>query len=131
MFSDDLKLAEISPFFKNGDDLEDKGNYRPVNVLFIVSKVFERIICSQINAFMQDKLPNLLTGFRKIHTKQHCLMYMLEIWKNMLDKGRYVVMICTMICCCDMCYDVAMICAICCYDMCHDMCYTCSLTMLQ
>ena len=39
---------------------------------------------------MQDKLLNLLTGFRKNHSTQHCLMYMLENWKNMLDKGEYV-----------------------------------------
>ena len=39
---------------------------------------------------MQDKLSNLLTGFRKNHSTQHCLMYMLENWKNMLDKGGYV-----------------------------------------
>ena len=88
-FPDDLKLAEVSPIFKKNDDL-DKENYRPVSVLFNVSKVFERIIYSQIDAFMQDKLSNLLTGFRKNHSTQHCLMYMLENWKNMLDKGGYV-----------------------------------------
>ena len=88
-FPDDLKLAEVSPIFKKNDDL-DKENYRPVSVLFNVSKVFERIIYSQIDAFMQDKLSNLLTGFRKNHSTQHCLMYMLENWKNMLDKEGYV-----------------------------------------
>ena len=85
-FPDDLKLAEVSPIFKKNDDL-DKENYRPVSVLFNVSKVFERIIYSQIDAFMQDKLSNSLTGFRKNHSTQHCLMYMLENWKNMLDSG--------------------------------------------
>ena len=55
-----------------------------------MSKVFERIIYTQIDAFIQDKLSNLLTGFRKTHSTQHCLMYMLENWKNMLGKGGYV-----------------------------------------
>ena len=55
-----------------------------------MSKVFEKIIYGQIDAFMQDKLSNLLTGFRKNHISQHCLMYMLESWKNMPDKGGYV-----------------------------------------
>ena len=88
-FPDDLKFAEVSPTFKKNDDL-DKENYRPASVLFNVSKVFERIIYSQIDAFMLDKLLNLLTGFRKKHSTQHCLMYILENWKNMLDKGGYV-----------------------------------------
>ena len=70
----------------SNDDL-DKENYRPVSVLLNVSKVSERIIYSQIDAFMRDKLSNLLTGFRKNHETQHCLMYMLQNWKNMLDKG--------------------------------------------
>ena len=39
---------------------------------------------------MQDKLPNLLTSFRKNHRTQHCLLKILETWKNMLDKGGYV-----------------------------------------
>ena len=67
---DDLKLAEVRPIFKKNDDL-DKENYRLVSALFNVSKVFERIIYSQIDVFMQDKLSNLLTGFRKSHCTQH------------------------------------------------------------
>ena len=88
-FPDNLKLAEVSPIFKKNDGL-DKENYRPVSVSFNVSKVFERIIYSQIDAFMRVKLSNLLTGFRKNRSTQHCLMYMLQNWKNVLDKGRYV-----------------------------------------
>ena len=76
-YPDDLKLAEVSKVFKKKDDL-DKENYRPVSVLTNVSKVFERIIYQQIEDFMKDKLSNLLTGFRKNHSNQHCLMRMLE-----------------------------------------------------
>ena len=39
---------------------------------------------------MKDKLSNLLTGFRKNHNTQHCLMSMLEKWKKTLDKGGYI-----------------------------------------
>ena len=41
----------------------------------------------QIDTFMRDKLSKLLTGFRKNHSTQHCLMSMPEMWKNTLDKG--------------------------------------------
>ena len=88
-FPDDLKLAEVSPIFKKKDDL-DKENYRPVSVLSHVSKVFERIMYQQIEDFMKDKLSSLLTGFRKNHSTQHCLMCMLEMWKKTLDNGGYV-----------------------------------------
>ena len=79
-FPDDLKLAEVSSIFKKNDDL-DKENYRPVSVLLNVSKVFERIIYSQIDAFMQDKLSNLLTGFRKNHSTQHYHACYVHAWK--------------------------------------------------
>ena len=36
----------------------------------------------QIENFMKDKLSNLLTGFRKDHNTQHCLVSMLESWKK-------------------------------------------------
>ena len=55
-----------------------------------MSKVFERIMYTQIENFMEDKLSKLLTGFRKNHSTQHCLTNMLEKWKNALDKGGFV-----------------------------------------
>ena len=88
-FPEELKLAEVNPIFKKKDDL-DKENYRPVNVLPQVSKVFERIMYHQINDYMKDKLSKQLTGFRKNHSTQHCLSCMLEIWKKVLDKGEYI-----------------------------------------
>ena len=87
-FPDDLKAAEASPIFKKNDDLQ-KENFRPVSVLPRMSKVFERIIYTQIESFMEDKLPKLLTGFRKNHSTHHCLT-LLEKWKNTLDKAGLV-----------------------------------------
>ena len=55
-----------------------------------MSKVFGRIMYTQIESFMEDKLLKLLTGFRKNYSTQHCLINMLEKWKNTLDKGGFV-----------------------------------------
>ena len=88
-YPDDLKLLEVNPVFKKEDDL-DKKNYRPTSVLFHVSKDFERIMSERIEGFMKDKLSNLLTGFRKNHNTQHCLMSMLERWKKTSDKAGYI-----------------------------------------
>ena len=52
-----------------------------------MSKVFERIMYTQIESFMEDKLSKLLTGFRKNHSTQHCLINMFEKCKNILDEG--------------------------------------------
>ena len=39
---------------------------------------------------MEDKLSKLLTGFRKNHSTQHCLVNMLEKRKNTFDKEGFV-----------------------------------------
>ena len=88
-FLDELKLAEISPIFKKNDGL-NKENFRPVGILSHAWKVFKRIMYIQIDTFMRDNHLKLLTGFRKNHSTQHCMISMLEMWKNTLDKGGYV-----------------------------------------
>ena len=84
-----MKAAEVTRIFKKNDDL-DKENYRPVSVLPHVSKIIERVMYIQIENFMEDKFSKLPTGFRKNHSIQHCLVNMLEKWKNTLDKGGFV-----------------------------------------
>ena len=64
MFPDSLKLADITPAFKNKDPL-NKTNYRPVSVLPIVSKLFEKIMQKQINGFISNCLSRYLCGYRK------------------------------------------------------------------
>ena len=77
VFSRNLKQAEVIPFYKKLDPL-NKENYSPVSLLPHLSKVFERIICKQINSYMEDKLTKCLTGYRKSHGTQHSLLAMLE-----------------------------------------------------
>ena len=54
-FPDELKLANLSSLFKK-EVKTFKGNYRPISVLPTVSKVFERLIGTQISAFMSQYL---------------------------------------------------------------------------
>ena len=55
-----------------------------------MSKVFERLLYKQIETFMNNKLSIKLSGFRKNFNTQYCLTFMLEKWKNTLDKGKDV-----------------------------------------
>ena len=88
-FPDDLKAAEVSPIFNKIYDLE-KENYRPVSILSHMAKLSERIMYTQIEIFIEEKLSKLLTGFRKNYSTQLCLINMLEEWKSTLDKGGFV-----------------------------------------
>ena len=46
------KNAEITPCFKKGNKGE-KENYGPVSIMSYFSKVFERLICNQLNKIFQ------------------------------------------------------------------------------
>lgn len=50
VFPDPLKYAVITPVHKGGAK-EDPNNYRPISVLPVLSKIFERIILDKINNF--------------------------------------------------------------------------------
>ena len=52
IFPVELKCADITPVYKK-DDPTDKSNYRPISILPVISKVFERILYDQNNSFMQ------------------------------------------------------------------------------
>jgi hypothetical protein len=53
LFPDQLKKAAVAPIFKKGD-AEDVNNYRPISVLPIFSKIFERLMLSQIIKFLDN-----------------------------------------------------------------------------
>ena len=62
-YPDKLKLADISPVYKKENPLLAK-NYRPVSVLPTVTKIFERLMQSQLNEHINQFLSPSLCGYR-------------------------------------------------------------------
>ena len=65
MFPNNLKLADITPAHKKGER-QDKGNYRPMSILSPISKVYERILYSQLYNAFDDILSISQCGFRRL-----------------------------------------------------------------
>ena len=82
-----LKNANITPVFKKGYR-GSKENYRSVGILQVISKIFEKLLCKQITIFIDSLLSKYQYGFRKGFSAQHCLLAMLEKWKNAVGKGK-------------------------------------------
>ena len=82
-----LKLANVVPVHKKEERILMK-NYRPVSLLPIVSKLFERNMYNQILAYIDKFLSPYLFGFRKGHSTEQCLIIMLEAWKKALDEKK-------------------------------------------
>ena len=89
-FPDSLKLGKITPVHEKKDEPTDKGNYRPVSVLPLLSKFFERMIYHQLYEYLEQYLNSLLCCFRKVHSTQHVLFRLLQEWKNELDKSGFL-----------------------------------------
>ena len=79
-----LKYADITPIFKKLERVFEK-NYRPVSILPVISKIFERIMQKQIMKFVGNFLSNYLCGYRKGYNTQYALIMMIEKWKKSLD----------------------------------------------
>ena len=86
-FPNCLKLANITPVFKKGARTS-KNNYRPVSILPVFSKIFERLLSRQFLELFDNILSKFQCGFRKSYGTQHCLLLMLEIWKEATDNNK-------------------------------------------
>ena len=65
----------------------DKVNYRPVSILPNLSKIYEKLVYQQLYEHFNSILSPKQCGFRKGYSGQHCLMVMLEKFKELRDKG--------------------------------------------
>lgn len=89
IFPNDLKFAEVSSLFKKKDPLS-KINYRPVSVLIALSKIYEKVVSTQLSDFFTEIFSSLLSAFRKDYSCQSTLLNMIEKFKCSLDRGDYV-----------------------------------------
>ena len=55
IFPDDWKCARVTPLFKQSE-ASDLNNYRPISVISIIAKVFERIVYDQCIIFWAMKI---------------------------------------------------------------------------
>ena len=88
-FPDSLKLANAAPIFKKEDPL-DKSNYKPVSVLSLLSKVYEKVIYNQLSDYSDSFLNNILYGFRKARSTHYALLKLLQPCQQVLDNGGFI-----------------------------------------
>ena len=88
IFPDGWKLARVSPVYKSGDKQECE-NYRPISVLSVAAKIFEKLVCGQLDCYLKKE--NILTkfqsGFRKGHSTTSSLLTTTNSWLVNMDSG--------------------------------------------
>ena len=86
-FADFFKYVDITAGFKQG--LQNQANnYRPISILPVISKIFEKIICGQLSNYFDNILSKFDFGFRKGYSPQHCLLLMIDKWKKAADNHK-------------------------------------------
>ena len=63
-FPDELKVADVTPVFTK-DDANNKTNFRPISLLPMISKIFERVLLDQIEKFAEKYLIIKIVWFYK------------------------------------------------------------------
>jgi hypothetical protein len=90
VFPDELKIGKVIPLFKTGDK-KDPNNYRPIVILPILSKVFEKAIYTRLLQYF--KTQNLFNktqhGFLKGKSTISAVFEFLENILNGLDDGMF------------------------------------------
>ena len=90
IFPDKLKVAKVIALHKKGAT-DNPSNYRPISLLSIFSKSFEKLMHKRFYCFLKanEILHPLQFGFRKKHSTLHTLISMTEHIKNTIDSGNY------------------------------------------
>lgn len=91
IFPDIWKSARICPIHKGGDT-NDPGNYRPISILPVISKIIERAVFDQLYPFLNSHgiIHDKQSGFRPKHSTMSALLNITEDWYNAIDNGSYV-----------------------------------------
>ena len=89
IYPQQFKEANVKPIFKNKGSPSDPTCYRPISILSVLSKVFEKIVYKNIyehitsNALLSDKQ----SGYRKNHSTELQLHYLTHKLYTSLDSG--------------------------------------------
>ena len=92
IFPNCLKTATVKPLFKS-DDHQNLNNYRPISVVSVISKVFERVVHNRIYAFSETfkLLSDSQNGYR---SKRSTVDAIVSITEKNRDKNSAVQQMC-------------------------------------
>ena len=84
----DWKADKVTPLLEKGIK-SDPNIYRPISVIPVVSKVFEKIVYNQLNLYLDSNklLLGCQSGFRSLHSTLTALLEATDAWSINIDNG--------------------------------------------
>ena len=91
IFPESWKLARVTPIFKDGD-VADKSNYRPISVLPVNARLFEKLVANQLYQHVIDSglLSPAQSAYRHFHSTATHLLKNINDWYSSLGTGMLV-----------------------------------------
>ena len=83
------KTATVRPIFKKDDRTKVK-NYRPVTLLNMFSKIYEKFLRENLTNYVNTFLSKFISAYRKSYSTNHVLIRLIENWKKSLDEKKFV-----------------------------------------
>ena len=86
------KLSNVTPVHKK-DDETSKTNYRPISVLSVIPKVFEKLQFDQLYSVFTPVFSDNVSGFLRGHSCCSALLKLTDDWRQALDNKKDVAVI--------------------------------------
>ena len=94
VFPSEMKIAKVKPLYKKKSRLE-VGNYRPVSILSVASKILEKAVFVQFNRYLTENniIFKFQSGFRGKYSTDTCLIYLQDHIRNQISAGLFTGMV--------------------------------------
>ena len=81
------KEASVIPLYKKGDR-SDPGNFRPISILSVVSKLCEKVVCLQLSSYLEKNhiLCENQHGFRSGHSTETAMLETVNFISDSMDQ---------------------------------------------
>ncbi|KAG5277515.1 hypothetical protein AALO_G00118500, partial [Alosa alosa] len=96
IFPTAFKTAVVKPLLKKSKlDHTNLSNYRPISNLSFLSKVLEKVVCNQLNTFLNENsiLEKFQSGFRSNHSTETALVKIVNDLRLATDSNKVSILI--------------------------------------
>jgi len=92
IFPDELKIAKVVPLYKS-DDPSHFNNYRPISILSVFSKIYERVLHLKLSKFINANgfLHKYQFGFREKYNTSLALLTLVDKISSAINNNEFVV----------------------------------------
>lgn len=89
-----LKLAKIIPIHKSNDE-SDQSNYRPISLLSVFNRIFEKIMYTRLKSFLEkfSILYDSQHAFREKRSTEHAILEITNQIQTNMDRKLYTCVI--------------------------------------